>query len=131
MSVKLNTNVKERDEIIFGSYDESHYLHEGIRDFSNLPIEALEKLFELNFVDPDAKHNTAPSSKEFFDFVKKYPRYTVQGFATSTNRSYYGVFFTGVEKEGDLDNLDELADFAKLFGHADELHAENLYCWFD
>ncbi len=85
----------------------------------------------MNFIDPDEKQNDCPAVKEIFEFMKKYPGYTAHGYAVEKNQSSYRVTLTGVEKEGDLDSLDELKDFADLFGHADELHAENLYCWFD
>lgn len=131
MLVELNPNIQQRDELIFGKYDDKAYVTGGVRYFDKLSLEVLNHLLELNFIDANDKQNNCPSVKEILAFMEKYPKYTAHGYAVSRNQIDYLVTLTGVEKEGDLDNLDELKDFVDLFGRADELHAENLYCWFD
>ena len=131
MSIKFNGNIQQRDKLIFGEYDEKAYGSGGVRYFDNLSLEVLKKLSALNFINPDDKQNDCPAVKEIVNFMEKYLNYTAHGYAVAKNKDSYRITITGVEKKGDLDNLDELKDFTDLFGHADELHAENLYCWFD
>ena len=47
--IELNPNVKERDEIIFGEYDEEAYSG-GTRHFDNISFEVLQQLLEQVFI---------------------------------------------------------------------------------
>ena len=72
---RLNRNERQRDHIIFGEHDTAVYMG-GVRYFKNLSLEKLEQLIECDFVDLYERQNCAPSVKEIYEFMKKYPEYT-------------------------------------------------------
>ena len=130
MRNRLNRREKQRDNIIFGNRDTKAYMG-GIRHFENLSLDKLEELINGNFIDISDRQNAAPTIKEIYGFMKKYPAYTAHGYAVTVERDDYRVSLEGVSKERGADSSEELADFTELFEHADEFSTSPMYCWFD
>ena len=127
----LNKDINKRDEIIFGKYEPELYTG-GIRRFDGLNIEQLEQLIEENFINVNEEHNNCPSVKEIFEFMKKYPDYTVMGYTVSIRREDYRVSLDGIEKQTSATLQVEKEEFIILFGNADEFDTVNMmYAWFD
>lgn len=127
----LNKKEKQRDEIIFGEHDKQAYLG-GVRHFKNLSLDKLEKLIGNKFIDLCNRQNNAPSVREVYEFMKKYPGYTTHGYAVWVKREDYHVSLEGVFKDWDADSVEEFVEFTELFKYADEIETYPImYCWFD
>ena len=127
----MNKDVKVRDEIIFGAYNEARY-GGGIRSFKNLCLAKLEKLVEKDFIDLRDRQNNCPSVKEIWTFMQKYPDYKAHGYAVTIQREDYRVSLEGVSKDRSADTIEELKDFVDMFRYADNFDIEGrMYCWFD
>lgn len=128
---KLNKDVAARDKMIFGIYDKSKYSG-GVRHFENLSFATLKRLVKENFADPEEHHNDAPTIGEIADFMAKYSGYTVHGYTVDVDRSDYRVSLEGVSKFSAADSFEELQEYRKIFGQADDFFDDGeMYCWFD
>jgi len=123
---------KTRDRILFGEEVDWKKSIGGIRGFKGLTIEQLEELEKARFLDTSDRQNDAPSIKEFVMFMRKYPRFTAHGYATSPHRKDYRVSLEGLELRGEYD-AGTKADFLELCRKANDLIIEGnrLYCWYD
>lgn len=128
-SMKLNMDIKTRDEMIFGKYDPDSYMG-GCRSFGNMSVDLLSKLVEMNFADPDDRQNDAPSIEEFIEFMNKWSGYVVHGYVISDKRSDYRVSVEAIEKIGEFKTKEEFEDFVSMFRYADEFDTKG-YTWFD
>ena len=130
--MKLNKDIKRRDELIFGKYSPEGYLG-GIKRFGGLTLDKLETLLKEKFADPDEAQNASPTIAEFRDFLLDYPSYTAHGYAVSDDRSDYRVTIEGVGKTGGYDSAEELEAFISMFRCADEFMADRdgMFCWYD
>lgn len=128
----LNEDVNTRDNIIFGEeFNPEEYLG-GIRHFERLGLKDLELLIEGNFIELEECQNDSPTTAEILEFIRKYPKYTVHGYAVSPFREDYRVTLEGVEKDTSAESKEELEDFTKLFQLADDFITDgHMYCWFD
>ena len=54
-------NESERDNILSKFFSRSY--SGGIRSFSNVDVDTVKKLFELNFIDPNESQNSSPTTK--------------------------------------------------------------------
>ena len=128
---KLNKNEKKRDEIIFGEHDVKAY-YGGVRHFKYLSLDKFEQLIDGNFINLKERQNRAPSVKEIYEFMKKYPSYTAHGYAVSVMRDDYRVSLEGVFKDCGASSVQEFDEFTELFKCADDfLTGTIMYCWFD
>ena len=126
----LNRDVKLRDELIFGEYDESKYAG-GIRPFKKLGLVTLKKLVAQNFISLDDAQNDCPCVRTILRFMNRYPDYTAHGYVVSVCRGDYRISLDGVEKDREADSVRELEDFVRLFRHADNFYIDSeMYCWF-
>lgn len=129
----FNMNESERDNILSKFFSRSY--SGGIRSFSNVDVDTVKKLFELNFIDPNESQNSSPTTKEIFDFMVDWPECTVHGYAVSKDRRDYRVSFEGIECDDPelLSDADFMRDFTNLFRNADsfDLTKTRAYCWFD
>ena len=124
-------NVKDRDKIIFGSYNKKTYSG-GIRRFDGITKDQLKLLLDKKFINPDEKQNACPSVSQIYEFMTKYPDYQAHGYAVSPEREDYRVSLEGVMKNGPSESKEEMHDFTKLFRNADEFQMnDKMYCWFD
>ena len=132
MEFEFNRDIKTRDEIIFGEYDEKKY-HGGVRRFENLDLTALEKLVDQKFIDLEDAQNASPTVEEFLAFMKAYPDYTAHGYTVvNIDRNDYRVTLEGIGKNYEANDKEELKDFVKMFHSADELCIDKtMYCWYD
>lgn len=125
-------NVDERDLILFGEeYNEDKY-GGGCRSFSDLDVESLKKLIDMDFIDLSEAQNYAPSVEEIYYFMKDHPLVTCHGYAVSPDRSDYRVSIEGIEYCGAV-TMEMLVDFVDMFKEADEfsVSTNGLYCWYD
>ena len=131
-----NPDWQFRDDVIFGIEPEEKrkeaYKWGGIRHFNGLNYKSLCILIGTGFADPEERQNESPSIREIAAFMMKYPAFTAHGYTVSFDRDDYRISIEGVDgSEAELNNVQMIKDFIELFGNADELNADNLYCWFD
>lgn len=123
--------IEERDKIIFRSYDPDKYMG-GVRNFEYMTADTLSWLLEEHYADPEERQNDSPSIQEFFDYVCCHPGFTLHGYAVSDKRPDYRITITGVDSADAEYTYEDVEEFKKKFGNADELETENgLYCWYD
>ena len=105
----------------------------GICRYINLTVERLEELIKNNFIDLDEKQNSAPTVREFYEFMKKYPCVRAHGYAVDKSRSDYRVSIEGLHFTAHSITKELQLDFMKLCRKADELTCtdEKLYSWWD
>jgi len=126
----LNKDQHIRD-IILG-IENQKYLG-GIARFVSLTIERLEELIENTFVNLDDKQNEAPTIREFYEFMKKYPCVKAHGYAVDKNRNDYRISIEGLHHVGNDISKELQLDFMKLCRKADDLTCteKKLYSWWD
>ena len=122
---------KQRDELIFGSYEPACYLG-GIRRFEpTLTTAALIKLVDIGAAEMDERQNFAPSIREMINFGLSHPYVEFGGYVVSPQR---GDFRTSIEEVCcTFSCCQDLVDFVNMFRHADEFNitvAEGR-AWFD
>lgn len=128
---ELNKDVRTRDRLIFGEYNEYAY-GGGVRHFEDLSLATLEKLVAQDFIDLDDQQNDCPTVQAILGFMRTYPDYTAHGYTVSIERGDYRVSLEGVAKDREADTPEELKGFIELFRFADDFCVEGeMYCWFD
>ena len=127
--MEFNMDIKTRDEMIFGEYNPDKY-GGGVRDFEGMDVELLEKLVEMKFVDIDEYQNDSPTIKDFIEFMSAHDGYTVGGYVVTDKRDDYRVSVTSIEKEGIIDDVEELREFVDRFRYADDFDVKG-FAWFD
>jgi hypothetical protein len=129
----LNKDQRLRDTIIWGDYSPDDY-GGGIRRFSFMKLDQLEKLISNNFIELDQRQNWSPSTKEFYDFLKKNPQFTAHGYAVELKRNDYRVTIEGLECRVLCDE-ETIKSFKILCRNADsksiDLKKPLLYSWWD
>lgn len=123
---------ERRDEIIFGSFDPDSYMVGGIRRFSGLSPEKLERLVAIKAADKRESQNLAPSIEEFLAYGKRNPGKTsFEGYAVTPLRDDFRVSIDGVTAE--FDSMSDMADFVNTFRLADSFSIDECggYAWFD
>lgn len=110
----------------------------GIRKFEHMTINELELLIDNGFVDLDAKHEGAPTTREFMEFAYKYWGKTIafHGYIVTPDRADYGVVIEGFKAHlygRPSDNKDIIVDFIDRFRAADVQRFRNyeMFCWYD
>ena len=129
-----NPDWQFRDDVIFGNESDEkrkEYYWGGIRRFEGLDYKSLCLLLGMGFADPEETQNFAPSIREIVTFMMKYPAFTAHGYTVSPDRCDYRVSIEGVDGSAAEHDSQMLEDFMELFGEADELDVDDLYCWFD
>lgn len=129
--MKMNMDVKTRDELLFGEFDLGKY-GGGIRHFEDLGYDDLKYLMEQRFISYNDYQNGSPCAGDIMHFMEDYTKFTAHGYAVSPTRGDYRITIEGVELQGDYDHETLLA-FIEMFRFADEFDIEpnHLYCWFD
>lgn len=127
---EFNRDVKTRDEIIFGKYEEEKYMG-GTRRFEGMDLDTVKKLLEMKFMDPDEAQNFSPTIQELVDFAELYEGYTFGGYTVSIDRCDYRVSLESISK-GFTADVDEVKEFSNKFHAADEFDCvPSLYAWWD
>ena len=129
--MELNKDIETRDKLIWGKYRPRKYNFGGVIPYQGMNVRTLRKLLEQNFADPEERQNNAPTIGEIYNFMKSYPSYTCHGYAVSADRDDYRVSIEGVEKGDKTDSVEEFQSYMKLFGNADEINFNTMYCWFN
>lgn len=93
-SFRFNFDAYRRD-FIMGT-EKAHYFA-GIKDFTNATVEQMGRLLEENFMDPESQRNHCPPAREIYEFMKKWPQVTFDGYLVSPMRSDYRVSIVAVE----------------------------------
>ncbi|OPZ88523.1 MAG: hypothetical protein BWY74_03105 [Firmicutes bacterium ADurb.Bin419] len=95
-------------------------------------LKTFENLLIQRFIDPEDCQNEAPSVKEIFGFMCKYPQVIAFGYAVSPKRKDYRVSIEGIYVPQEKVTLQLKEDFIKFCQNADELLTEDkLYAWWD
>ena len=128
---KLNDDIETRDKIIYGKYKSAPYKFTGYRSFSGMEADVLTDLLDNNFADPDETCGYSPTIYEIREFLRDYPDYTAHGYSADNKDGNYGIVICGVEKGSPSDSSDELHDYMRLFGNADEFDETNMRCCYD
>jgi len=105
--------------------------------YAGLTASGLELLIEKGFADPEERQNSAPSIKEFLEFLKAHPRFGAHGYIVTPERGDYRVSVEGVSATG-CDAKDIVA-FTNEYSHADEFSIDecedgegfSCRCWYD
>ena len=134
----MNKDVKRRDEIIFGKYDETKYSG-GLRSFT-CTREVIEKLIEEDFIDLEECQNYSPTTQEFMDMTDPESGVTnveFQCYAISPDRNDYRVTIEGVDVEIQDNDFDSLTNVINAFRSADEFNIGHyapsffVHAWWD
>jgi hypothetical protein len=125
----LNRDSKTRDQIIFGQ-DVTNTSY-NIKNFENLSLSKLKELFNKNFIADGDYQNDSPTAKEFLDFLKENPKFTVNGYVVSIKRDDYRTTITGVNHDKTPLSNEELINFSNMFHDADEFDIQKGYAWYD
>ena len=128
---ELNTNIKERDTILFGEYDPSAYKYGGIRHFEYLDYPTLQKLVDKKFIDPEGCQNYSPSTGDFLAFMEAHPEFTAHGYAIGLNRDDYRITIEGIESDEIFSDVGTLEEFVGLCRFADYFCLNPPYAWWD
>jgi len=128
----LNMNYQERDKIIFGKVLDWDAKIPPSGSFTDLSAADLQLLLDKNFIEADETQNFSPSTEDFLDFMKRYPRTTAHGYAISPKRDDYRVTLEGVEIPGPCSG-DEIVAFSNAYGHADDFRVgeDSCFAWWD
>ena len=104
----------------------------GLRYFTDLPLNVLDELISLNFVEMEEWNCCDGVTKLFLPFLRRNPQFTTHGYAVMPERKDIRVTIEGVEHSAML-TMDELIDFATTFRGADEMELAPDYarCWYD
>lgn len=127
----LSKQAKERDKIIFGSYDPNAYMG-GIRKFKNLEVRDLRTLVNKGFADPEDAQNNSPTLGELLNFAEEYGpnSYVFDGYVVSPNRSDCRVSVDSIKMvDNDFYSDEEEQAFEELTKYADE--KDFGYAWWD
>ncbi len=126
----MNKDQKLRDSIVEPYFTSKAYFG-GCRSYRYLPVEIMEKLISLDFVNLDERFNDSPKIKVFVEFAKKYNA-TFHGYTVSAERKDYRFSVEGIEHNASL-SKEELIDFINMFKKANTIKVKDdyLYCWFD
>jgi hypothetical protein len=104
--------------------------------FKDLPLEAMELLYNEKFIDPNDNQNGSPTAIEFIEFVQQYPFVKFHGYTVSKDRKDYRTTIEGLSYTGSVDEKrypNFVKDFIVLNKQADDLEYEDkkFYSWFD
>jgi hypothetical protein len=141
LGFKYNRDQARRDAIIGDSYCPMDPRDDDLTDrekahlsrsFSGLTLAQLELLFAERFIDPEDNQNVAPTAKEIFEFMWKYPKVRAHGYSISLVRDDYRVSLEGIHYRGPVSE-EMKKDFKTLFQRADEKRCRKneLSCWYD
>lgn len=125
----MNQDQKRRDEIMALEYPK--YVG-GLEKFEELTAEQLETLIKENFADPADKHNLAPTSGDFLNFMKSHEGVWAHGYVVGGAREDYRLRIEGLVFLGKVPDALK-ADFSTFCSSADDLRIEKdeLYSWWD
>ncbi len=127
----LNKDIETRDKLIFGKFKRNRYKFNDYISFEKLNLETFKALVDMNYINLNTNYNLAPMVYEIYDFLQKYPKYTIHGYVTSDESEDYGIYINGVEKGEPSESLQEFTDYMAVFRYNDEFEYETMYCWFD
>lgn len=104
----------------------------GVRYFHDLPLDVLEKLLALNFVERGEWNSCPGVGAAFLPFMRRNPEFTAHGYAVDWDRGDVRITVEGVEKSASLSKM-ELIDFIQTFNGADEVDVAGNHarCWYD
>jgi len=117
----------KRDQALFGEpFDEALY-QDGKRYFDGLNKDALNYLLEQGLIDRGDYFFNSPSVSDFMDFLEKYPKTTLHGFADCNKRFGREIVITGCSYHGKL-TKQFIIDFCDAFRFADEFNLSDFCC---
>ncbi len=130
----MNFDSEARDRILFANPANADWGRSDLK-YVTLSLENVQDLWDNNFIDPDECQNDSPTTRKFYNFMKKFPgKVFAHGYATSLER---GKEDYRVTIEGLLVNQEDVTEeikksFKRLCSKADELELDTrLYSWWD
>lgn len=101
--------------------------------FRHLDVKVLGKLLKEKLIDPEENQNGSPTTKEFFDFMKKYPQFLALGYVISKDRDDARISIEGIENDGSAVDAGTMQAFIEEYRFADEFicRGNQLYAWWD
>lgn len=125
---ELNHDAARRDTIIFGHPPSKGYDTQG---FDHLTLNQLDQLVKENFIDLSDRQNDSPTAGEFYEFVKTYPRFTLDGYVVSPLRDDYRVTIGAIQLTAPATE-EELFAFLALSKDGNKLKSDtNLEAWWN
>ena len=125
----LNPDYKLRDKIIKINIDWAKNASNTI-DFHGLKSQELKQLVDNNFIDPLDRQNNAPTVREFYEYLKLHPEFTVAGYAVGPSRSDYRISITALESPQDSLTPYMVESFLDFCSGADDINS-HMVCWWD
>ena len=104
----------------------------GINHFKNLDINTLKILMDEGFANPNESTNHSPTTKDYYEFLKRNPQFTAHGYVVDPSRDDCRITIEGIHFQGKV-NIDQIISFINLARFADdEIVSKNtLFCWYD
>jgi len=127
----FNTDYEKRDKLL-GIKPDWTGQNGGLEYIDEIKIDLLDKLLIDGFIDPEGYQNESPTTKEFYEFMNKFPKVSAHGYAISPQRDDYRITLEGLHvKESDV-TTELKTEFFNLCKEADEYFDEGeLYSWWD
>ena len=77
-------DIEKRDRILFGNFNPDRYgPHKNFAPrFYELPLNQVINLVEDGMLDPEMEQNGSPTTRDFMEYMEKYPEARVSGYAT-------------------------------------------------
>lgn len=121
---------KNRDQIIFGSYNPDKYMG-GYRAYSSLSAEQARQLLSKGYASPDDAQNESPTFHELLQFIAKHTGFSLSGYVIDASRNDCRITADCIY--GNTDDKQAQLDFAEAFHDADEFTIDNGFCraWWD
>ena len=132
--MKLNRNVKARDEILALYFTDQQGWPGHTRQFKGVPASVLKQLIDKKFLDPEEVQNDSPTTAKFLEFIEQHPQniITVGGYTVPFHRNDYRVTITSIAILDENVPCEVEKDFAWFVQKANVIQREpNLYAWWD
>lgn len=133
----MNKDVKRRDEIIWGDYNEKRYLSGGCARF-DITAEKMKQLIDEDFVDLQENQNESPTTEEFMNAILGCEDWVqFEAYAISPDRDDYRITIEGIDIWIPAPHEYDMCRFVEEFRYADEfsLNADengyHLRAWWD
>jgi hypothetical protein len=126
-----NMDYEKRDSLL-GIKADWRNTEAGLVAFEGIDVRTLDALIAARFAHPLDQQNDAPTLKEIFLFMAKYPQVLASGYAVSPLRDDYRITIDSLYVPRPKVTSELRQAFIELAKDADESgFSEDLYCWWD
>ncbi|MBU4276197.1 MAG: hypothetical protein KKC30_05600 [Proteobacteria bacterium] len=128
---KINRDFKRRDAILNINVN-WHEISTGAKTVNDIDVKTLERLFIEKFIDPQDKHNNAPTALEILNFIQSHPNVLASGWVFSPLRGGYSITLDGLKVYPSYVTQELKISFFEFCKGADEIETDDgLWCWWD